>query len=187
MKKIIKKTITSIALLVFVMVSGLSSLLFFPQSLFANKVEYKKFSVYSDTKINKADLLASLDSAYKLIAESQLHNPEFQFKVFMSYGNIFNDIEDLQGKGPTARATAGNIIVKVPVDLKKNEAYNSRSIVDFAELLAHEMIHNLQADKYGMINFSPVKHPLMWKLEGYPEYVCHQKMLKQKTIDFWRK
>lgn len=37
------------------------------------------------------------------------------------------------------------------------------------------MVHCLQAHKYGMWQFNPIRHPEMWKLEGHPEYVARQK------------
>ena len=61
--------------------------------------------------------------------------------------------------------------------------YTENSIVNLTELMAHEMVHILQADKYGLLNFSPLKHPPMWKLEGYPEYVARSAYLNGENYD----
>ena len=42
------------------------------------------------------------------------------------------------------------------------------------------MIHCLQANKYGIIKFNPFKHPELWKLEGYPEYISRKTELSRK-------
>ena len=49
------------------------------------------------------------------------------------------------------------------------------------ELVAHEMTHCLQANKYGIIKFNPFKHPELWKLEGYPEYISRKTQLSSKN------
>lgn len=178
MKKIIKRTIASIVLMLAVFISGLVTLIAFPQSLFANKIEHQKFRIYYDSEIDKDGLISILDNAYELIEHSELHEPGYVFNIFLAHNNFYNKIEDLQGKGPVARATAGNITIKYPVDIENNLIKSHRSTSNLTEIIVHEMVHNLQANKYGLINFSPVKHPPIWKLEGYPEYVSRRTMLK---------
>jgi len=178
MKKIIKRTIASFVLILVVFISGLITLICFPQSLFANKIEHKKFSIYYDSEIDKDGLTHMLDNAYQLIEYSELHDKKFVFNIFLAHDNSFNKIEDLQGKGPIARATAGNITVKKPIDIENNLIKSSRSNANLTEIIVHEMVHNLQGNTYGLLNFSPVKHPPMWKLEGYPEYISRRNLLK---------
>lgn len=171
MKKIIKKTIAGVILTLMVLIGGLITLVFSPQILFAKKMEYKNFSVYYDNEIDHEAAHKILDDAYALVQRSELHAADVHFDIFLAHNNIFNDIESLQGIGPIARATAGNITFKVPLDLKNGRALGTRSEVNLTNLLAHEMVHVLQAHRYGLINYSPIKHPPLWKLEGYPEYV----------------
>ncbi|MFM9840398.1 MAG: hypothetical protein ACKVOQ_19180 [Cyclobacteriaceae bacterium] len=177
MKKIIRRTIASTVLTLVVLVSGLITLMVFPQSLFANKMEHKSFRVYSNSEEEVVGIEVILDNAYKLTEQCELHNPTYRFDIFLAQDNIFNKIEELQGQGPIARATAGNVTIKVRLDISKNLAFGVRSKVNLTELLAHEMVHILQANKYGLVNFSPIKHPPLWKLEGYPEYISRQAML----------
>lgn len=166
-------------------IGGLVTLIFCPQSLFANKFEHNQFTVYynKDYNIEKEAFQVILDNAYEIVEKSELHNPDFKYKIFLAYNNIFNKIEGLQGSGVIARATAWNIIFKKDIDLKSNRMYTDRSVVDLTQLMAHEMVHILQADKYGLLNFSPLKHPPMWKLEGYPEYVARNTYLNSETYD----
>ncbi len=178
MKKIIKKTIASLVLILIVFISGLITLMCFPQTLFANKIEHQKFRIYYDNEIDKDGLINILDHAYQLIEHSELHDTNFVFNIFLAHNNFFNTIEDLQGKGPIARATAGYITVKYPIDIKNNLIKGLRSSANLTEIIVHEMVHNLQGNRYGLLSFSPIKHPPMWKLEGYPEYISRQNMLK---------
>jgi len=185
MKKIIKRTIAGTLVFALVGIGGLVTLIFCPQSLFANKFEHNQFTVYynKDYNIEKEAFQVILDNAYEIVEKSELHNPDFKYKIFLAYNNIFNKIEGLQGSGVIARATAWNIIFKKDIDLKSNRMYTDRSVVDLTQLMAHEMVHILQADKYGLLNFSPLKHPPMWKLEGYPEYVARNTYLNSETYD----
>jgi hypothetical protein len=180
MKKTIKHLVAGLTLSALVVISGLVTIIFFPHSLFANEMEHNKFRVYSDYTLSQNHVKPVLDQAYELASRCELHDPDYQFDLFLADQNIFNAIESLQGEGPIARATAGNIIVKIPVDFKNNQAIGRRSKVNLAELLTHEMVHILQANTYGLLNFSPLQHPPLWKLEGYPEYVSRQNMLKAK-------
>lgn len=183
MKRIIKKTVATIVIVLLVFVSGLITIAFSPQVLFANKIEHNKFSIYSSEPYDEVNLKIRLDNAYKLIEHSELHDPDFHFGILLAHNHFWNKIEDLQGKGVLARPIAGNITIKVPIDPGLNQAKGPRSTVDLTYLLAHEIIHVLQANKYGLLNFSPIKHPPMWKLEGYPEYVARGEKLKHEDYD----
>lgn len=180
MKKVFKKIISTIAITLLVLVSGLVTVVFSPQILFANKIEHKHFSVYSDAPVDELSLKTRLDDAYALIEYSELHDTAYHFDVLLAYNHFFNKIESLQGTGPIARATAGYITFKVPINPKQNYAVGRSGKVNLTWLLAHEMVHNLQANRYGLLNFSPLKHPPMWKLEGYPEYIAKRSYLKDE-------
>ncbi len=53
-------------------------------------------------------------------------------------------------------------------------------MIKFSELIAHEMVHILQAHHFGLFNFCPIKHPDFWKVEGYPEYISRVSILQKK-------
>ena len=182
MKRIIKKMIVSALMVFVVLISGLATIMLFPQPLFAHKTEYKKFRVYSDNIPGK-NLEVILNNAYNLVEQSELQDVNYQYDIFFSHDNIYNRIEDLQGKGPAARATAGNIVFKVRLDLENNRAYGPMSKMNLTELLVHEMVHCLQANKLGLWNMNQLNHPPYWKLEGYPEYIARQAKLKAEDYN----
>ena len=60
------------------------SIIFFPQLFFANKLEYKNFSVYYDSNdINTKDLKLVLDTSEKLLKKSDLFNKGTSQYIFI--------------------------------------------------------------------------------------------------------
>ena len=202
--KKIRRVLYSLLITLLVFVLGLATIILYPQSLFANKVEYKQFSVYSNEKIGEA-LQPILEKAVSLVEKSELYDSIYQVDIFLSHNTFFNKIDDkVFGQGPTARAIDNNLVFKAGVDVNKNVVYTTfhkPCEQPFAYLIAHEMMHCLQAHKYGILKFNPFRHPEMWKLEGYPEYIARQKFaepidnfkkeikrffeLKPKQTDIW--
>jgi hypothetical protein len=186
MKKTIKRILAGTLLTVIVTISGLATIIFFPQPLFANKMEYKQFKIYSNSEISKGIEIV-LDNALGLVKKSELNDPTYTYDVFLCYKSIFNKIDDkLLGYGPTARATDNNVVVKVNVDPTRNLAFptfRGNCEADLTYLVAHEMMHCLQENKYGKLRFNPFHHPAFWKLEGYPEYISRQTKLTSQGYD----
>lgn len=183
MKKTIKRILAITSLTIIVAISGLATIILFPQPLFAYKMEHKQATVYSNEKINH-DIISILDNALKLVEESELSNPNYKFDIFLCHNTLFNQIDNkVLGFGPSARATDNNITIKVRVNTGTDSffpTFHKNCEGSLTYLVAHEMIHCLQADKYGMMKFNPLRHPEMWKLEGYPEYISRQTKLKNK-------
>lgn len=180
MKKTIMRILAVTTLTVIVAFSGLLTILLFPQPLFAHKVEHKQFAIYSNDKITD-DIIPLLDNAMALVEKSEINDPNYKFDILLAYNSLSNELDDkLLGYGPSARATDNNITIKVEIDAKRNlffPTFHGKCQGNLTFLLAHEMIHCLQANKYGVIKFNPLRHPEMWKLEGYPEYIARQPKL----------
>lgn len=177
MKKTIKKIITGTLLFIITLISGIITLVLYPEPLFANKLEYKNFKVYSNNEIS-GDIKVILDNAKAIVAESELYDSSYLYDIFLSYHSLYNSIDDrLLGEGPSARALDNNLIIKINIDPKRNLAFptfHENCEIDLTYLITHEMVHCLQANKYGKMRFNPFRHPEIWKLEGYPEYVSKQ-------------
>lgn len=186
MKKTIKRILAGTLLTVIITVSGLLTIIIFPEPLFAKKLEHGQFKVYSNNKINK-DVEIILDNAVNLVKRSELYDPTYTYDIFLSYNSLFNKIDDkFLGHGPTARATDNNVIIKVDIDSKRNLAFPTfyeNCEANLTYIIAHEMIHCLQEYKYGKLKFNPFRHPENWKLEGYPEYISRQTKLSDKDYD----
>jgi len=180
MKKTIKRLVAGTLLTAVVMISGLVTLIFFPEPLFAHKLEHGQFNVYSNSDINQ-DIEKILDNALTLVRHSELYDADYTYDIFLSYNSLYNKIDDkVLGHGPSARATGNNVIIKVDIDADRNLAFPTfyhRCEVNLTYIIAHEMIHCLQENKYGKLKFNPFRHPEYWKLEGYPEYISRQPQL----------
>jgi len=178
-RRIFKRTL----LMVLIMISALVTIILFPQIVFANKMKYKNFKVCSNDKINH-DIKILLDNATALVQRSELYDPDYKYNVILCHNTFYNKIDDrLLGVGPSARARLNNVIIKVRIDPTNNLAvatFRKECEVNLTYLLAHEMLHCLQAKKYGIIKFNPFSPPELWKLEGYPEYIARKTQLSSK-------
>jgi 23S rRNA A1618 N6-methylase RlmF len=146
-------------------------------------MEYKKFKVCSNDKITN-DIKIVLDDAMHLVKKSELYDSSYKYNIILCHNSFYNKIDDLLGFGPAARSRLHNVIIKVRIDPKSNLAFATfpkQCEVDLTYLFAHEMIHCLQAKKYGIMKFNPFRHPEFWKLEGYPEYISRRPQLLSKN------
>lgn len=186
MRKTIKRTLAGAFLMLLVTLSGIGTVILFPQPLFANSLTHNNFNVYSNDEID-SNIRTVLDNAFKLVEKSELHDSKYTYDIFLSYNSAFNMIDDhILGHGPSARATDNNVVIKIRIDAAKNlffPTFYQKCEGDLTHLIAHEMIHCLQAHQYGKLKFNPFRHPEMWKLEGYPEYISRQKQLQASGYD----
>jgi hypothetical protein len=201
MKKIFKRVvkITSITMLTGILTIAI--VILFPQRLFAHKLTYKEFTVYSNNKIG-GDIKPVLDNALTLVQKSELYDPDYRYNIILCHNSFYNKIDNkVLGTGPAARARLHNVIVKVRIDPKNNLAFptfHKACEINLTQLIAHEMMHCLQGNKYGLLKFNPFRHPEFWKLEGYPEYISKQAIdynlssdieryqkLNRQAIDNW--
>jgi hypothetical protein len=177
-KKKIKRVLYWTLITILVFVASLATLILYPQPLFANKLEYRQFRVYSNDRIGN-EIQPVLDMAVSLVKNSELYDSTYKVDIFFAYNSFFNKLDTkVFGEGPTARSIDNNLVIKVNVDINKRLAYatfHKACQQDVAYVIAHEMIHCFQTHKYGIGKFNPFRHPEMWKLEGYPEYIAMQK------------
>jgi len=177
MKKKYMKVIRITVLAFLATILTLVIIILFPQKLFANKMKYKEFTVYSNDKIDDAIKIV-IDDAMDLVRKSELYDPSYSYNIILCNNTFYNKIDNkVFGTGPAARARLQNVIVKVRIDANKNLAFptfRKTCNINLDYLLAHEMIHCLQAKKYGIRRFNPFNHPEFWKLEGYPEYISRK-------------
>jgi hypothetical protein len=187
MKKIFKRFLKITLMAIITGILTVTVIILFPQQLFAKKISYKTFTVYSNHYVDDS-IKTVLDNALTLIQKSELYDSAYEYNIILCNHSLYNKIDEkLLGAGRTARTTLKNVIIKVRIDPKKNlafPAFHKACEVNLTELIAHEMIHCLQAHKYGTLKFNPFRHPEFWKLEGYPEYISKQKELSGKDYSF---
>jgi hypothetical protein len=177
MKKIFRRVVKITSLTILTGILTIAIVIIFPQRLFAHKISYKEFNVYSNNKIDLR-IKHVLDNASVVVRKSELYDPAFKYNIILCNNSLYNKIDNkILGTGPAARARLHNVIIKVRIDPGNNLAFPTfpkACEVNLTYLIAHEMTHCLQANKYGLLKFNPFRHPEFWKLEGYPEYVSKQ-------------
>jgi hypothetical protein len=173
-KKLFKRIFKVTALCVLAGIITIAIIILFPQPLFANKLTYKNFTVYSNDQIDQ-NIKLILDGSLALVQKSELFNSNDKFNIILANNSLFNKIHDkILGEEEAARTTLNNVIIKVKIDVTNNlafPAFPKPCEKNLVELIAHEIVHILQTNKYGILKFNPFNHPELWKLEGYPEYI----------------
>ncbi|MEM1220767.1 MAG: hypothetical protein AAGH79_17735 [Bacteroidota bacterium] len=173
-----KRILSFLGITTFVFIGGLVSLILFPQTLFAHSYTHDQVTVYSNGPIDEGAFNRALDQANAYLNESELQDPSYRYDVFIAAGTPYNEFDNLVfGEWSVARAIANNVIIKRAVDLETLTVDNGHNAFDLVYVLTHEMVHCLQAHHFGMWTFNPFRHPPMWKLEGYPEYIARRPLL----------
>ena len=152
------------------------SIIIFPQFLFANKLEYKNFSVYyhsNDVNIDQLKLI--LDKSEQLIQNSELFNSDVNQSLFIcSSFNEFTFFSLLARK-----AFAVNYPITQNIFLSKSSIsedfifrngkhYNKRTL---SGVIAHETTHSLLENYLGIIQYKLLPN---WKNEGYCDFIANE-------------
>lgn len=177
MKKTLKRIAIGTVLTTIISVVTIVTLILNPQFLFAEKLVYGDFDIYSNNDIADS-YQTTIDNAVELIRTSEIYEPNQRLDIFISHGTIFNEFDTKILGYALAKCIHNNIILKVEADFDKNILVGWNSKRNLKKTIAHEAMHFYQMKKYGFMKFNPFNHPPMWKLEGYPEYVANQSDLK---------
>ena len=105
MKKIFKRVFKVTSLTILAGILTIAIIILFPQQLFAKRISYKKFTVYSNNKIDD-NIKTVLDNALILVQKSELYDANYKYNIILCNNSFYNKIDDkLLGVGRTARAT----------------------------------------------------------------------------------
>ena len=160
-------------------------ILMFPSFLFANKLEYKNFSVhYHPNDIDPEQLKLVLDNSEKLLKRSELFEPGTKQDVFIC--NSFNEFTFFALLSRKAFAVnyplAQNIFLSKPsvsedLILRNAENNNERTL---SGVIAHETTHSLLENELGTFKYKLLPS---WKNEGYCDFVANESSFqKQKGL-----
>lgn len=169
----------------FILVASVSMLILiicYPQFYYFNdKIEYKNFKVYYDKKIPD-QIYATLDAVDQAIQKSECYDPKLGFKIFLRSEANQYDILPLQfpDKGSRWAIPVIKNVFLYKSDCATNTSYNhighTRTL---STVLAHELIHILVENKWFFKskiayfdNDSLSQFGLLWKEEGYAEYIA---------------
>lgn len=144
-----------------------------PVLTYAHHTKHEKFTVYHQQTLPPV-FIKQLDLAHGLIKKSECYNPNLKLDICLNDGSIYPTlIQKLRG-----RAFAWGFYDKVVLQGSIN--YDDHTVElngykwNLHELLAHELVHCLQFDKFGLLNSNPLAGIPDWKWEGYAEYIARQ-------------
>ncbi len=138
----------------------------FPSFSYGSKTDFEGLTIYHNTPLEEG-YENVLRDVMKLVKTSELYDEEFAIELCLDdqswYPRVINEI-----RGPAfGFGLANKVILKSKASFIDNKAYGYGQSWQLAELIAHEMIHTFQYNKYG---FETLSTPF-WKQEGYAEVI----------------
>ena len=160
-------------------------LICFPHLLFANKFDYKDFSVYYHSNdINTEELKLVLDKSENLLKKSELFKIGTSQDIFICNGySEFTFFTNLSRKAFAVNyPISQNIfITKSSISqnytLRNGKENNKRTL---SGVIAHETVHSLLENKLGLLKYKLLPS---WKNEGYCDFIANESSFnKQKGV-----
>ena len=165
----VKKWIFRLVLSVILLVGLLICAVLLPGLFYQHKTNIGTFTVYHSDTLDTA-FPDRLQEAVKLVEYSEVYNSSFSMDLCLGESLYPNIIKHFFGDA-FAWGFYNKVVIKGEMDFKNNV---HGSNWNFSQLLAHEMTHCFQFDKFGLFHSNPVAGYPEWKWEGYPEYVARQ-------------
>tara|TARA_B100000795_G_scaffold232727_1_gene191126 strand:+ start:160 stop:888 length:729 start_codon:yes stop_codon:yes gene_type:complete len=153
----------------------------FPSFLFANKLEYKSFSVhYHSNDINREELRLIIDKSENLLKGTELFKTIKQDIFICNSFNEFTFFALLSRK-----AFAVNYPVFQNIFLSKSFASEDYILRNGKEnnkrtlsgVIAHETVHSLLENKLGILKYKLLPS---WKNEGYCDFIANESSFNEK-------
>ena len=160
-------------------------LICFPHLLFANKLDYKSFSVYYHSNdISTEALKLVLDKSENLLKKSELFQKgtsqdificngysEFTFFALLSRKAFAVNYPISQNIFITKSSISQNYILRNGKENKKRT---------LSGVIAHETVHSLLENKLGLLKYKLLPS---WKNEGYCDFIANESSFnKQKGV-----
>lgn len=148
----------------------------YPQPLFAHKLKYNNFTVYSDKEIpnNFTDILKDVENRINIL---EISDTTFSPSVFLCNNNklyeFFAFLTQVPNKSQGFNLSLLNNTFLNKSRIEDIKFYRDRRLGythlngNIAQVLAHELVHNLEERHFGFLNY--INKPT-WKKEGYCEY-----------------
>jgi hypothetical protein len=143
-----------------------------PQVLYAHEMNYKNTTVYSEQPY-PSDFNHELNQSLQLISYSELYDSSFRFDVFLNDGSSFPSVPTQIWGDAFAWGYHNNVVLNGTSDSSFGFIYRNGYKRRLSRTIAHEMIHCLEAKRFGLFGSRPFKNIPYWKWEGYPEYIAY--------------
>jgi hypothetical protein len=167
----IKKWLFRFVLSIILVVGLLIAAVLCPGLFYKHKTTIGTFTIYHSDTLDAA-FPVRLQEAVGLVANSEVYSPTFSMDLCLGESFYPNIIKHFFGNA-FAWGFYNKVVIKGKMDFKTNIHQSNWNL---SQLLAHEMTHCLQFDKFGLLHSNPLARYPEWKWEGYPEYVARQKI-----------
>ncbi|MBC8368241.1 hypothetical protein H8E52_12615 [bacterium] len=175
MKTVLKSLISLVLILVLLLV-GLVALLFFPQPLFAEKLELEGLTLYADTEIS-SQMQESAREALQRISAIEGLDPNRGYRAFYCESHRrYAFLSQIARLNPNSQGFglyyAGNMFISEK-GLAANERLGLEAIPfsrfegSMAHVIAHEAAHFVHVRRYGFRDSQALP---IWKTEGFADW-----------------
>ena len=144
-----------------------------PILTYANKTTYNNLTIFHNEPLDPK-LIIKLDQATDLLKASEFYNSKLQLDICLNDGSKYPKlIRTIRGQA-FAWGFYNKVVMQGNANFKGNYVELNSYKWNLTQLLAHEMTHCLQFDKFGFWESKPIANIQNWKWEGYAEYVSRQ-------------
>ena len=162
-----------------------------PYPFFSEKLEYKNYTVYSDSVIDSG-FHQLLDNVNKRLEAVEINQPELNHRLFFCQSEklfrffTFISEDDYPQQGFNVPAL-GNIFLSEEFNTKVHNTHKGYEEItqyscvegNMEEIIAHEIVHSLTYEN--LEYFEDWSLPF-WKKEGYAEYAANIGIIKKDTL-----
>ena len=154
----------------------------FPSFLFANKLEYKSFSVhYHSNDINTEELKLVLDKSESLLYNTELFKKGISQDIFICNGYSEFTFFALMSR----KAFAVNYPIFQNIFISKSSVLQNYILRNGKEnnkrtlsgVIAHETVHSLLENKLGLLKYKLLPS---WKNEGYCDFIANESSFNEQ-------
>ena len=144
-----------------------------PILTYADQTTHNNLKIFHNKPFDPT-LIIKLDQATDLLKASEFYNSKLQLDICLNDGSKYPKLIKILRGQAFAWGFYDKVIMQGNTNFKDNYVELNGYKWNLTQLLAHEMTHCLQFDKFGFWGSKPVANIPNWKWEGYAEYVSRQ-------------
>jgi hypothetical protein len=151
----------------------LVGIILYPTFLYAHKTTFGNYSIYHNSPLDDA-FIPQLNKATELTRMSDLSDKNLKLDICLNDGSLYPTLMmKLRGQA-FAWGFYDKVVLMGNANCKDNFVELNGYKWNLTQLLAHEEIHCLQYNAFGLWKSNPIANYPNWKWEGYPEYVARR-------------
>ncbi|MEL6676758.1 MAG: hypothetical protein AAFR61_31400 [Bacteroidota bacterium] len=169
MKKWFKRSVAGLLIMLAGSFGTLSVLILNPGWAYAHQTQIGQCRVFHQESL-PAGFEDRLLDALAIIRQSPLYEQDYLIKLCLEDGASYPDLVRKFVGSPRGVSYGNVALIFREFHVAENYSLLNGKQWNFTELLAHELTHCLQANKFGI----PMLRKPTWKIEGYAEYVARR-------------